>query len=381
LNAVMGWAEVLQRTAPGSADFERGVTAISRNARLQAQLIEDLLDTSRIVSGTLDLELSTVELSEVVDAAIESLQPAMTARRIRIARNCAGAVRVQGDRRRLQQVVWNLLSNAVKFSPSGGTVQVALTGSGRDCVLEVRDQGQGIDPAFLPFLFERFRQQDSSRTRLSGGLGLGLSIVKQIVQLHSGTVIGTSDGPDTGATFRVALPCASEEHADSAAEPVARSGGSFEVLRSARILVVDDEPDARELVARILRNRDAEVLLAASAEEALATVLHERPDLIVSDIGMPVKDGFDFIGEVRGLASDERATPAIALTAFARVEDQEMALRAGFQRHLGKPVDSAVLLAACAELLVREPSEQPERAPGRPPPPAPSEGRRGNAGA
>jgi len=351
LNAVIGWAEVLQRAAPGSADFERGVNAITRNARLQAQLIEDLLDTSRIVSGTLDLDLATVEMSEIVDSAIESLQPALTARRIHIARNYSAAVRVRGDRRRLQQVVWNLLSNAVKFSPSGGIVQVVLTASCGDCALEVRDQGQGMDPAFLPFLFERFRQQDSSRTRRSGGLGLGLSIVKQIVQLHGGSVTGTSEGPGTGAVFRVALPCLADTQPmtpDHAAGP--RVSG-FDVLRDARILVVDDEPDARDLVARILRQHRATVLLAASAEEALAKVRSERPDLIISDIGMPARDGFELIQDVRALLDQVRDIPALALTAFARAEDQELALRSGFQRHLGKPVDSLALVTACADLL------------------------------
>jgi PAS domain S-box-containing protein len=351
LNAVLGWSEVLQRAGAASPDFERGLSAITRNARLQAQLIEDLLDTSRIVSGALGLELTDVDMGEVVDAAIDSVQPSATARNVQILRSYAGAVHVRGDRRRLQQVAWNLLSNAVKFSRSGTSVLVSLVTDREQLRLEVLDRGEGIEPEFLPHLFERFRQQDSSRKRRSGGLGLGLSIVKHLVQLHGGAVAGHSEGAGTGAHFRVTLPrlltAGEEARPDAAPEIETR----LEVLGGARILVVDDEPDARELVARILRDSAAGALLAASADEALTMVVRDRPDLIVSDIGMPVRDGFDLIKDVRSLAGAESRTPAIALTAFARAEDRELALRSGFQRHLGKPVDSLALLTACADLL------------------------------
>ena len=365
LNAVLGWSEVLQRAGPASADFDRGLAAITRNARLQAQLIEDLLDTSRIVSGSLGLELATVSLQETVDAAIESVQPAATARKVRIERDYESGLLVRGDRRRLQQVTWNLLTNAVKFSPAGSSVTVALHCDANSCVLEVRDYGQGIDGEFLPYLFERFRQQDSSRKRRSGGLGLGLSIVKHLVHLHQGEVSGSSDGPGTGAVFRVTLPrIVTSEAANGPDEHRLPGEAELRALQDARILVVDDEPDARELMARILRDRRATVLLAASADEGLSIVRGDRPDLIISDIGMPGKDGLDFIQDVRSLAGAERHTPAIALTAFARPEDRELALKSGFERHLRKPIDSAAVIAACAELLQRSKSVQEPAAPG-----------------
>ena len=354
LNAVLGWGEVLQRTRPDSSDFERGLAAITRNARLQAQLIEDLLDTSRIISGTLALDMADVDLAEVIDTAIDSVQPSANARHITIVRTCDPDMRVRGDRRRLQQIVWNLLTNAVKFSSPGTTIHVAIVAETDTLTLEVRDEGQGIEPEFLPFLFERFRQQDSSRTRRSGGLGLGLSIVRHLVHLHGGTVTGASDGPGTGAVFRVTLPALPFARPrtisrEAPAEP------RFEALVGARILAVDDEPDSRELLARILRERHAIVLLAASADEALASVREQSPDLIVSDIGMPGRDGFELIADVRRLPGAASATPAIALTAFARAEDREMALACGFQRHLGKPIDSSALLNACAELIAAPP--------------------------
>jgi PAS domain S-box-containing protein len=353
LNAVLGWAEVLHRTGPGSSDFERGLAAIIRNARLQAQLIEDLLDTSRIISGALALDMTDVDMAEVVDAAIDSVQPSASARRVAIERSYDDALHVRGDRRRLQQIAWNLLSNAVKFSAADSTVHVRLE-AGETVALEVRDEGQGIEPEFVPYLFERFRQQDSSRKRKSGGLGLGLSIVRHLVQLHGGSVTGTSRGPGTGATFRVTLPALTTARPRTVMREMP-SEARFDALARARVLAVDDEPDARELVARILRERQAVVLLAASAEEALSLVRNEPPDLIVSDIGMPGRDGYELIADVRRLAGTASGIPAIALTAFARAEDREMALASGFQRHLGKPVDSFALLAACAELIAKSP--------------------------
>ncbi len=361
LNAVLGWAEVLQRTKAGSTDFERGLSAITRNARLQAQLIEDLLDTSRIVSGALGLDVSDVDLSDVVDAAIDSVQPAASARKVQIIRTYGDQRRVRGDRRRLQQVAWNLLSNAVKFSGSGGTVNVEITSTAGEVQIEVRDQGQGIDAEFLPFLFERFRQQDSSRKRRSGGLGLGLSIVRHLVQLHNGRVSGDSDGPGTGAVFRVTLPASTAAPEAHAPTRELHDETRYDALAGARVLAVDDEADARDLVARILGEHRATVLLAASAEEALAMVRKNAPDLIVSDIGMPDMDGFELIQAIRRLPGDSGRLPAIALTAFARAEDRELALQSGFQRHLGKPVDALALVAACAD-LVKAHEPRPARA-------------------
>jgi CheY-like chemotaxis protein len=270
---------------------------------------------------------------------------------VHIERVLAGAMQVRGDRRRLQQIVWNLLTNAVKFSRPGGTVTVRLAGTADTCLIEVRDGGQGIEPEFLPFLFERFRQQDSSRKRRSGGLGLGLSIVKHLVDLHGGSVAGHSDGAGAGAVFRVTLPRLAETTEVPRPEAPLPGEAHLHVLDGARILVVDDEADARELLARILRERQATVLLASSAEEALSVLRSQRPDLVVSDIGMPGRDGLEFIQDVRALEGPARDTPAIALTAFARSEDRDLALASGYQRHLRKPIDSLAVAAACADLL------------------------------
>jgi PAS domain S-box-containing protein len=361
LNAVLGWAEVLQRTGANSKDFERGIGAITRNARLQAQLIEDLLDTSRIVSGGLQLHLEEFDLNEVVQAAHESVQPAANERAVRLVRLPSPPAVVRGDRRRLQQVVWNLLSNAVKFTASPGRVTLGVEVDEASARIIVSDTGQGIDREFLPHLFERFRQQDSSRTRRQGGLGLGLSIVKQLVQMHGGEVSGFSEGPGEGATFTVALPRLQLQSSLSAISDRGGEGfhGNFSALRGARILAIDDERDSRELIARILADPGASVLLAESAQQALVMLQQHRPQLIVSDIGMPGTDGFDLMQQIRRLPSARGGrTPAIALTAFARAEDRAMALNCGFQRHLVKPVDSSELLAACAQLLAADGVDQ-----------------------
>jgi PAS domain S-box-containing protein len=353
LNAVLGWAEVLQRTGPDSRDFERGIGAITRNARLQAQLIEDLLDTSRIVSGGLQLDTEEIELNEVVQAAAESIQPAANERGVHLTRLPGPAALVRGDKRRLQQVIWNLLSNAVKFTPKGGDVTIGVEADEARARIIVADAGQGIDVEFLPHLFERFRQEDSSRTRRQGGLGLGLSIVKQLVEMHFGEVSGASDGPGKGSIFTVTLP---RLRAGKRTAETARARGStdpaFSALRGARILAVDDERDSRELIARVLADPGAQVLLADSAALALELLQREDPDLIISDIGMPGTDGFELMQRIRHLPADRGGrTPAIALTAFARAEDRDLALRCGFQRHLVKPLNALELLSACSELL------------------------------
>jgi CheY-like chemotaxis protein/anti-sigma regulatory factor (Ser/Thr protein kinase) len=260
---------------------------------------------------------------------------------------------VRGDKRRLQQVIWNLLSNAVKFTPKGGDVTIGVEADEARARIIVADAGQGIDVEFLPHLFERFRQEDSSRTRRQGGLGLGLSIVKQLVEMHFGEVSGASDGPGKGSIFTVTLP---RLRAGKRTAETARARGStdpaFSALRGARILAVDDERDSRELIARVLADPGAQVLLADSAALALELLQREDPDLIISDIGMPGTDGFELMQRIRHLPADRGGrTPAIALTAFARAEDRDLALRCGFQRHLVKPLNALELLSACSELL------------------------------
>jgi PAS domain S-box-containing protein len=353
LNAILGWAQLLNPGNSDREDLQIGIATIERNARVQKQIIEDLLDMSRIIAGKIRIEVQRVDPVMIVDAAIESVRPAAEAKNIRFAKALdptAGQVNADGGR--LQQIVWNLLTNAIKFTPRGGEVRVSLGRADDQLRIAVSDDGQGIKPEFLPHIFERFRQQDASTTRKHGGLGLGLSIVKQLVELHGGTVHAESDGEGRGARFVVDLPLAdvppetsgrlrSTDRADGSDEPVSLAG--------LKLLVVDDEPDARELVGRILRECGAEVLSACSANEAMQLLPQHRPDVILSDIGMPERDGYDLIQEIRSLPYERGGrTPAIALTALARSEDRIRALRAGYQIHISKPVERRELIATVA---------------------------------
>jgi PAS domain S-box-containing protein len=361
LNAIVGWSQVL-RNRHGPEDLARALDVIERNAKVQTQLIEDLLDMSRITSGKLRLDVQRVDLQEVIRSAVASVQHAADAKQIRVQTvldPLAGPVR--GDPARLQQCFWNLLSNAIKFTGKGGRVQVVLERVNSHVEVSVADDGQGIPPEFLPYIFERFRQADASTTRQHGGLGLGLSIVKHLVELHGGTVRAKSPGLGQGATFSVSFPVmvldqiAGEEaparvHPRSAllTEPVESPS-----LKGITILAVDDDPDARDLIRRVLEDCDARVLVAASAAEALATLANEIPDVIVSDVGMPGEDGYQFIRKVRGLPREKGGhVPAAALTAFARTEDRTRALRAGFQTHVSKPVEPSELCAVVASLTL-----------------------------
>ena len=349
LNAMLGWAQVLQSLAPEKPEkLRHGLATIVRNAKLQAQLIDDLLDVSRIVAGKMRLELRPVELVPVIEAAVEAIRPAADAKRIRLLRHLDPATGpVAGDPARLQQVVWNLLSNAVKFTPAGGQVEVWLTRTAAGGEIRVHDTGAGIEPEFLPHVFERFRQVDGSPTRKQGGLGLGLAIVRHLVELHGGTVRAESAGVDRGSTFLVNLPRAEALRDETGEVPVWRPAVEMPAevalppdLGGVRVLVVDDEPDAREVLGRILGDCRAEVLAVGSAAEALLALPGFRPHVLVSDIGMPERDGYALIQEVRQLPAESGgAVPAVALTAFARAEDRRRALRAGFQRHAAKPVD------------------------------------------
>jgi CheY-like chemotaxis protein len=332
---------------------ERGLEVIERNTRLQTQLISDLLDVSRIISGKLWIEPEPVELPVVIEAALDAHRAAARAKSIELDASIEPLdVPVQGDAARIQQIVVNLLSNAIKFTPSGGRVQVSLVRRGRRAVLTVRDTGKGIRPEFLPHVFERFRQADGSITRSHGGLGLGLSIVRHLVERHGGTVRAESEGVGKGALFTVELPLGGVSARGDAWSSAAVPNVSLHdpgSLRGVRVLIVDDEPDARELVRRVLEERDAAVCAAASAAEALQAMSADVPDVLVCDIGMPDMDGYALLRAIRA-GERGRAVPAVALTAFARPEDRERAFAAGFQMHLSKPFEPAELIAMVGRL-------------------------------
>jgi PAS domain S-box-containing protein len=362
LNAILGWSQLLRARGTPDEEFNEGLAVIERNTKLQTQLIEDLLDMSRIISGKVRLDVQRVELQDVMKAAIASVRHSADAKEIRlqvVLDPLAGPVR--GDPARLQQCFWNLLSNAIKFTPRGGRVQVSLERVNSHLEACVVDNGEGIKPEFLPHVFERFRQADASTTRRHGGLGLGLSIVKHLVELHGGIVRAKSAGEGQGATFCIELPLmvvhppepdAAREHPRGVTHE--SSFADHPSLRGITVLAVDDEPDARTLLKRVLEDCGARVVLASSSEEGIAAVLRERPDMIVSDIGMPGEDGYDFIRRVRQLKSEEGGrTPAAALTAFARAEDRTRALRAGYQTHVAKPVEPSELTAVVASLAIR----------------------------
>jgi signal transduction histidine kinase len=362
LNAILGWSQILERRRDDALTVERGIAAISRSVLAQTQLIEDLLDTSRIISGKLRLERKPVDVADVVAAAVESVMPAANARQILVVKSLDRfAGRVLGDPARLQQVVWNLLTNAVKFTPNGGKVTVTLERRSSQVEITVRDTGVGIAPEFLPMVFERFRQADSSSSRRYGGLGIGLTLVEQLVEMHAGSVRVHSDGEGRGATFTVTLPLYEPEFGeeqwprDTEGAPTTRPADDA-ALEGIRVLYVDDDPDARELSEKILADRDADVTLATSADEALTVLRTQRPHVLMSDIGLPEVDGYELIRRVRALPADEGGRiPAAALTAFARPEDRRKALRAGYQSHIAKPVMPEELVALVARLAGRAP--------------------------
>lgn len=355
LTAILGWIRLLRSNDLDEATAADALDTIERNARAQARLIEDLLDMSRIASGKLLLNVQPLELSKAIEAAAESMRPAAEAKRIVLESFVLEPAIVNGDPARLQQVVWNLLSNAIKFTGEGGRVRLELTRRGAAAEISVTDTGPGISPQFLPHVFDRFRQADASTTRKFGGLGLGLSIVRHLVELHGGTVAATSAGEGKGATFSVTLPLAA-----------ARSGGGGPPLRrgerddtprldGVRVLVVDDERDARNLIKQTLEGCRAEVQTAESVDAAIERFDSFRPDILISDIGMPQKDGYELIARVRKMGPERGGNvPAIALTAFARGEDRRKAMRAGFQQHISKPVEPMELATAVADLAGRK---------------------------
>ena len=359
LSAILGWTQILLKgLATGPADQQRAIEVIDRNARAQVQLIDDLLDLSRILAGKIRLDLQQVSLSDVVQAAVDSARPTAEAKDVRLRSLLdSSRTRVSADAARLQQVVWNLLTNAIKFTPCGGQVQVIVQRVNSHVALSVADTGAGIPASFLPQVFDRFSQRDSSSTRAHGGLGLGLAISKQLVELHAGTIRASSPGEGLGATFVVELPIslvqAEEERTHPTVEPHAVDTSPLPALGGVHAFVVDDEPDARELLQRVLEHQGATVTAFASADAALAALRTSRPSVIVSDVGMPATDGYQMIRSLRASESRDSRIPALALTAFARSEDRKRALVAGFQAHLAKPFDVGELVLLVADLVGR----------------------------
>ncbi|MBD1853055.1 MHYT domain-containing protein [Leptolyngbya sp. FACHB-711] len=408
LNAMMGWVQLLQTRKLDEATASRALETIDRNTRALSRLVEDVLDVSSIITGKLRVVVYPVELVSVIQSALDAVRPAATAKQIQLESMLdPTAGPILGDADRLQQIVWNLLANAIKFTPNGGRVEVKLEHVGESdgemessqgstttaehssstsslpsplsphipipssvpsslssstpyAQLTVTDTGKGIHPDFLPYVFDRFRQADGSTTRTFGGLGLGLAIVRHLVELHGGAVSVESDGEGRGSTFKVNLPISSVNLSPSELEqgdrssPVQNSSSQLSVLEDLRVLVVDDEPDARELLRAILEQDGAIVETVASAAAALQALPHFKPHIVISDIGMPEENGYALIRQVRGLAASAGGqTPAIALTAYAGHEDYQQALQAGFQRHLAKPIDPADLVKAVAEVAGR----------------------------
>jgi signal transduction histidine kinase/CheY-like chemotaxis protein len=347
LGAIVGWSGMLRSGTLDEVNTRRAIEVIDRNAKAQAQLIEDLLDVSRIVSGNLRIDPRPVRLQQVIEAAIDSIRPAAKSKEIQVQMNLDPRVGpVSGDPDRLQQVVWNLLSNAVKFTPSGGEINVGLASSDSRVEIVVADSGQGITEEFLPHVFDRFRQEDGSKTRRHGGLGLGLTIVRNLVELHGGSVRAHSDGDGKGTTFTISLPSLEIERETTTLRPNSQDNFPALVkhpeLVGLRILAVDDDPDSRDMIGMILSSYGADVVSVGTVREALEVLKRKdwTPEVLLSDLGMPEEDGYDLIRNVRSReVNGEDALPAIALTGYAENQESERALDAGFHAHLTKPVD------------------------------------------
>lgn len=364
LSAILGWARMLRMGQLSEENASKALETIERNARAQAQLVDDLLDVSRIITGKLRMDVQPADPNTFIDAAVESVRPAADAKGVRVQKIIdTGPIAIPGDPVRLQQVVWNLLANAIKFTPRGGRVQIRSQRVNSHLEIIVSDTGQGIAPDFLPHVFDRFRQADQKTSRQHGGMGLGLAIVRHLVELHGGTVRAQSDGEGHGSTFTVMLPITPVYHVDHSGGRV--HPGARELLRplddcsdrldGLRILVVDDEADTRDLLKQGLEYCGANVKVVGTANEALELLISTSPDILISDIGMPVVDGYDLIKQVRGLPLDRGGrVPAIALTAYTRTEDRLQSLRAGYDMHVPKPVELAELVAVAATVVRRK---------------------------
>ncbi|HVJ29291.1 MAG TPA: ATP-binding protein, partial [Gammaproteobacteria bacterium] len=353
--AILGWTQLMSQSRDDRDIFVRGLDVIVRNTRVQAQLISDLLDMSRIVTGKLRLTIEKVDMKPLVEGAIDTVQQAADAKRILIQRHIEATKAIAGDPARIQQIIWNLLWNAVKFTPEGGNIVVGLAQRDFDVELTVADSGVGIRAETLPHIFERFEQGNPSITRRFGGLGLGLAIVNHLVELHGGSISAESDGEGKGARFTVLLPGSAAEAPSGATGSVpdeaAAVAGESDVLHGMRILVVEDEKDTLEFLARFLLSRGAEVIAAMSAAEAIDLLPSARINVLISDIGLPDVDGYELLREVRRRdASASGGVPAIALTAYARPEDRLLAFRAGYQAHVAKPVDPQELVMTIVDL-------------------------------
>ncbi|WP_052519300.1 hybrid sensor histidine kinase/response regulator [Archangium violaceum] len=361
LTAILGWTSILRTNTLPPEKQTRALETVERSARAQAQIVDDLLDISRIVAGRMRLEMQPVKLAPVVEAALEAVRPVAAARNIQLEPQLEpGVGPVQGDAQRLQQVAWNLLTNAIKFTPDGGKVSARLRCVEEHVELQVTDSGKGIEPAFLPHVFERFRQADGGSARRYGGLGLGLAIVRHLVELHGGTVQAHSEGEGHGSTFTLRLPLIAARGAEGASPGIASMlpdpslAAYLPDLSGVRVLVVDDEQGIRELLRALLEERGAVVSSASSAAEALEQLQRAPPDLLVSDIGMPDADGYTLIRQVRALPPARGGqVPAAALTAYTRLEDRTRALSAGFHVYVPKPVDPIELVMALANLINR----------------------------
>jgi signal transduction histidine kinase/ActR/RegA family two-component response regulator len=361
LNAILGWSQLLEPGKTSQADLIEGLQVITRNARTQARLIDDLLDMSRIISGKMRLDVQKMNLPAVIDAAIESVKPAAQAKGVKLQKvidPIAGPV--TGDPNRMQQVVWNLLTNAIKFTPKGGSVQVVVERSNSHVELSISDTGKGIPADFLPHVFERFSQADDSARRGYTGLGLGLAIVKSLVELHGGSVRVKSGGEGKGTTFIVSLPVSVLHTLDTGKNlqrtKIARNVSLLHAphLKGIKVMLVDDEPDAIGLVKRIMEDCGATVKACMSGTECLDCIASLKPDVVIMDIGMEEMDGYSLIGKVRALSPEKGGrTPAVALTAFARSEDRRQAMLAGFDVHVAKPVEPDELVAVVSRLARR----------------------------
>jgi signal transduction histidine kinase len=362
LNAIVGWAHVLRTPNLDPAVTARAVESIQRNAEAQTRLVADILDVSRIVTGKLRIDSRRVELARVVEAALETVRPSAVARQVTLESALDAEAVVQGDPSRLQQIAWNLLTNAVKFTPAGGTVRVTVHRRASNVQFVVEDTGIGIDPAFIPFVFDRFRQADASMTRTVSGLGLGLALVNDLVQMHGGTVRAESEGTDKGSRLTVLLPEALAAGADapSVAAPVAApvagpirpALSTGRILAGVKVLLVDDDGDFLESLQVALQARGASITRADSAGAALAALSESVPDVLVSDLGMPEQDGYALIRAVRARAAGQGSdVPAIALTAYVADHDRDRSLAAGFQLHLPKPMDPGLLVQAIADVV------------------------------
>jgi signal transduction histidine kinase/ActR/RegA family two-component response regulator len=360
LNAIIGWSHLLRSGRLDQATTARAVETIDRNAKAQAQLIEDILDVSRMITGKLRLSNEMVDISSVINASIDSVQLAVDSKDLKLEITLDPSARhTLGDANRLQQVVWNLLANAIKFTPSGGSIEVSVKRAGDDVQIQVCDTGQGIGPDFLPFIFDRFRQADGTTTRLHGGLGLGLAIVRYLVELHGGTINATSEGEGKGATFTVKLPLAPQRKTRQKKGvediqtklPVNTSFTPLPSLDNLKVLLVDDDPDTLQILSVLLSESRATVQTAISVTQAMEMLEWYQPDVLVSDLAMPGEDGYSLIRKVRALeANTGRQTQAVALTSYVRVDDRAKALSAGFNMFVPKPVQPEELISALASL-------------------------------